>query len=201
MQKKLILEQGQSMAVYGTLSDQELTALMREGDRLAYTELYHRYWPLLYRHARKMLQDQDDALDVVQDVFTSLWLKSAELEISMALSSYLYSAVRNAVLNFIKRSKLKNTYLDSLADFLEKGEFVTDEQVRYNEFAATIEAEINKLPPKMREIFILSRNLGLSYSQIAAQLNISDETVRKQMYRALKQLRLRLGPQLFTLIL
>lgn len=189
------------MAVYGTLSDQELTALMREGDRLAYTELYHRYWPLLYRHARKMLQDQDDALDVVQDVFTSLWLKSAELEISMALSSYLYSAVRNAVLNFIKRSKLKNTYLDSLADFLEKGEFVTDEQVRYNEFAATIEAEINKLPPKMREIFILSRNLGLSYSQIAAQLNISDETVRKQMYRALKQLRLRLGPQLFTLIL
>jgi RNA polymerase sigma-70 factor (family 1) len=188
------------MSVYSAYSDQELTALMQEGDRTAYTEVYNRYWALLFRHGRKMLQDENEALDVVQDVFTMLWTKARELEVNVSLSSFLYSAVRNQILNMIKHSKIRDRYLNSIELFLDKGAFVTDDQVRYKEFAETIEAEIAKLPPKMRQVFEMSRKLGLSYNQIAVELNISDETVRKQMHRALKQLRLKLGPHLFSFL-
>lgn len=189
------------MGEYSTYNDTDLLTLLREErDQRAYSEIYNRYWAMLFRHGRKMLQDEDDALDVVQDVFTMLWVKSEELQITTSLSSYLYSSVRHSILNLIKRSKIRDTYLNSLEEFLDKGEFVTDNQVRYKEFAGQIEGEINNLPPKMREVFQLSRKLGLSYNQIAIELNISEETVRKQMFRALKKLRLKLGPHLFSML-
>lgn len=185
---------------HSTSSDVELAALLKKGDRSAYTEIYNRYWLLLFRHARKMLQDEDEAIDAVQDVFTMLWTKAGILDVNVSLSSFLYTSVRNNILNLIKRSKIRDRYLDSIEAFLDKGEFVTDNEIRYKEFSATIETEISKLPPKMRQVFEMSRKLGLSYSQIAAELQISDETVRKQMYRALKQLRAKLDPHLFSLI-
>ena len=188
------------MREYSSYNDNQLLTLLKDRDRRAYSEIYNRYWALLFRHGRKMLRDEDEALDVVQDVFTMLWVRSEELQINTSLSSYLYSSVRNNILNLIKRSKVRDTYLNSLEDFLDKGEFVTDNAVRYKEFAGQIEEEINKLPPRMREVFQLSRKLGLSYNQIAFELNISDETVRKQMHLALKRLRLKLGPHLFSLL-
>lgn len=188
------------MPDYQTHTDAELVFRLRSGDRAAYTEIYNRYWPVLFRHGRKMLKNEDEVLDVVHDVFTMLWNKATEIEIQVSLSSFLYSAVRNSILNLMKRSKIRETYLTSLTNFMDKGEFVTDNQVRYKEFAGTIEAEIAKLPPKMRQVFEMSRKLGLSYTQIANELNISDETVRKQMHRALKQLRLKLGPYLFAML-
>lgn len=188
------------MRDYSSFNDRDLLALLRQKDRGAYSEIYNRYWAMLFRHGRKMLQDEDEALDVVQDVFTMLWVKSEELQVHSSLSAYLYTSVRHQILNLFKRSKIKDTYLNSLEEFMSKGEFVTDDQVRYNELAMQIEGEINRLPPRMREVFQLSRNLGLSYNQIAVDLNISDETVRKQMHLALKRLRLRLGPYLFSLL-
>jgi len=188
------------MPDYQTYTDAELVSRLRSGDRAAYTEIYNRYWAVLFRHGRKMLQNEDEALDVVHDIFAMLWNKATEIEIQVSLSSFLYSAVRNSILNLMKRSKIRDTYLNSLESFIDKGEFVTDDQMRYKEFAQTIESEIAKLPPKMRQVFEMSRKLGLSYSQIASEMYISDETVRKQMHRALKQLRLKLGPHLFSLL-
>jgi hypothetical protein len=68
------------MAAYGTYTDQELTALLKGGDERAYTEIYTRYWPLLFRHSLKMLHDEDQAMDVVQDIFTSLWFNRDVLD-------------------------------------------------------------------------------------------------------------------------
>lgn len=188
------------MVIYSALSDNELSQLLQQLDRAAYTEIYNRYWMLLFRHGRKMLQDDEEALDVVQEVFTMLWAKATEMPINTSLSSFLYTAVRNDILNLMRRGKVKEKYMVSLGNFLDNGSYVTDEQIRYKEFAATIEQEIAKLPPKMKQIFEMSRNLGLSYSQIAQEMDISDETVRKQMHRALKKLRVSLGPHLYSLI-
>ncbi|MGF7081981.1 RNA polymerase sigma factor [Mucilaginibacter sp. UYCu711] len=189
------------MATQSTPSDQELVDLLKSGNHAAFTELYKRYWTVLFHHARKMLQDEDAAVDIVQDVFTTIWIKSAEININISIKAYLYAAVRNRIVSSIRHSKVHESYLDSLVTIIEKGEMVTDEQVRYREFSAQIEMEISKLPPKMREVFELSRKEGLSHSQIAQELNIADETVKKQIYKAMKTLRLKLDAFLFTLLL
>jgi len=188
------------MRVYKSLSDQELNSLLRNGDHAAFTELYKRYWALLYRNARKMLGNEEDATDVVQEVFITLWEKAPSLLENNSLSSYLYSAVRNRIINQINRNKLKIRYLNSLKDFLEKGECVTDTTIRERELAESIEKEITLLPAKMRKVFDLSRKDNLSYKEIAKEINISEGTVKKQVHNAIKILRIKFGMLFFLLL-
>jgi len=189
------------MMNYQTLSDNELAALLKKGDRLAFTEIYERYWSVLLRHARRMLQDDEETKDVLQDVFSTLWNKASVLEFNTSLSAYLYALVRNKILNLIVRDKVKQNYLASLDDFIDRGEATADYAIRTKQLADRIEEELAMLPPKMREVFELSRKHNLSYNQISEKLNISDNTVKKQMSNALKQLKLKLGLLFFTLII
>lgn len=181
------------MDIYSKLTDQELAVLLKESDHDAFAEIYNRYWGLLYIHARKILQDEDDVKDVIQELFVSLWNKAGEIEFTTSLSSYLYSAVRNRIFNLIEHQKIKVNYVASIGSFMEQGEATTDALVRYRELAQLIEKEIALLPPKMREIFELSRKEYLSHKEIAERLNISDKTVRKQVNNAIRILRLRLN--------
>jgi RNA polymerase sigma-70 factor (family 1) len=178
------------MENYSEYTDIELYILLKQGDHTAFTEIYNRYWAVLFRHARRMLYDDDDAGDIIQDVFTNLYTNAAQNELT-SLRGYLYAAVRNRVLDKIRRNKLTETYLHSLGEYLEKGVTSTEDQVSYNELSALIDREIAQLPKKMREAFELSRKLNLSYKEIAIEMNTSDETVKKQISRALKRLRLK----------
>lgn len=182
------------MPLYSKHTDSDLVSLLNIGDELAYTEIYNRYWAMLYSHARRMLRDDDEAMDVVQDIFTTLWRKASEINFTTSLKSYLYSSVRNQTLNHINRGKLRNNYLDSLIDFIEKGSTETDDQVIFNEFVRQVEKEVNNLPPKMRDIFHLSRNEGLSHKEIAEKLDITDHAVKKSINRTLKLLRVKFSP-------
>lgn len=175
------------------LSDYELLAIFKEGQRGAYEEIYRRYWALLFTHARKMVQNDEDAKDMVQDVFSVFWIDGPTLELQTTLSAYLYSIMRYKVFNLIDRKKVRSNYLSSLEDFIIKNEYSGEYQVREKQMEALIEKEIAALPPKMREVFVLSRKANLNYREIADKLNISDNTVKKQMSNALKILRNRLG--------
>ncbi len=189
------------MRAYNTLNDIELTDLLRNGDHVAYTEIYKRYWALLFRNARKMLHDDEEATDVVQEVFTLLWEKASYFHLETSLSAYLYAAVRNKIINIINRQKLKVNYLSSLSSFLEIGSSITDETIRNRELAEQIEKEIALLPPKMRQVFELSRKAHLSYKQIAEEIDISEGTVKKQVHNAIKILRLKLGAFFFLSVM
>ncbi|TCD02852.1 RNA polymerase sigma factor [Pedobacter psychroterrae] len=189
------------MQAYDKLSDQELIALLRQRKHAAFTEIYNRHWTTLFIHAVKMLKDEDEAVDVIQDVFTALWHKSADLDINTSLTAYLYTSVRNRIISVIRHGKVHEDYMDSLSQLLKEGDFVTDNQVRFNELTVQIEKEISSLPGKMRQIFIMSRVNGLTHKQISSELNISEETVKKQIYNALKILKVKLSPCVFLMIL
>lgn len=180
------------MELYGKLSDVELLALLKSGDEAAFTEIYNRYWSVLYAHARHMLHNRDHARDIVQEVFTNIWNKSKDLELSNSLNAYLYRSVRNSVLNLISKEKKESEYITHLGDFYEKGDFSTDVVVNFNELKRLIEQEVELLPKKMRQVFELSRNQNLTHAEIAAQLDISDLTVKKQINKAINILRRRL---------
>ncbi|MBE5321179.1 RNA polymerase sigma-70 factor [Pedobacter sp. MR2016-19] len=175
------------------LQDQELLALFREGEYAAYQVIYKRYWAILFRHARRMLQNDEEAKDAVQDIFTMLWLKGPTLFVNSTLSAFLYSSLRHKIFDIIDRNKVKGDYFNSLESFIDKGELTTDNIIREKELAALIEKEISFLPEKMREVFELSRKSHLSYKEIAEKMNITDNTVKKQINNALKLLRFKLG--------
>jgi len=185
--------------MYQNISDQELINLLQQEDRHAFTEIYDRYKNLLQRHAFKKLGDLDEVNDILQELFVNLWDKRVELLITTNLSGYLYSAMRNKILKRFAHKQVENKYVVSLQQFLNQADYCTELTIRENEMAAIIQKEIDHLPAKMREIFLLSRRDNLSHSEIAKKLSLAESTVSRQISNALKVLRFRLG-SLFFLI-
>lgn len=181
------------MSLYSIYSDQELASLLTRGDRIAFAEIYDRFKGLLFVHAYKRLNNQAEAEDVVHDLFSTLWNKREELIINTQLAGYLYTAVRNRIFKIIVHKQIESKYITSIQHSLNEGHNITDHLVRSKELAKIIEKEISALPPKMREIFILSRQQNLSHKEIAEKLSLSELTVSKQITNALKILRVRLG--------
>jgi len=183
---------------YKLLTDAQLTDKLDKRDHDAFEEIYRRYWPVLYNFARKMLQDNEQAKDIVQDAFTKLYAQIGILNFQeVKIAPYLYTLIRNAVITLVNRNKLKINYIASFQKYLNAGEFVTDNQVLENDMQRQIDREIASLPPKMREIFELSRKANLSRKEIAESTQLSEETVKKQIYNALKILRSKLKTYFF----
>ncbi|MDR6784001.1 RNA polymerase sigma-70 factor (ECF subfamily) [Pedobacter africanus] len=181
------------------IPDEELLLLFKAGDRNAYEQIYNRYWAIMYVYARKIMADADDAQDIVQEVFTYLWHKGAELSIKTSLSVYLYTAVRYRIFDLLDHRKVRTDYKAYLQQFIDEGEYITDNQLRERELVAVIEREVALLPAKMREMFEMSRNEGLSHKEIAEKLGVSDLTVKKQVSNAVKILKEKL--KLFSIFI
>ena len=188
------------MIRYAELTDSLLLSMLKDDDEAAYTEIYHRYKKKLFFHAYKKLNDQSQAEDVVQDLFIKLWQKRAIIATN-SLPSYLYTAIRNGVLDIISHQSVQSAYIISLQEFLNRGEAVTDHRVRMNMLKELIDKEIAKLPDKMREVFEMSRKMHLSHRQISDELGISEKTVKNQVNNALKILRGRFTLWVLLLIL
>jgi len=176
---------------YRSLTDNELLGLIQSGDKYAFEEIYERFNGLLYIYACKLVTDKEDARDIVQEIFVYLW-SNPNIKIKSQLSAYLYTAVRYKVFDWLDKNKSKSNYLLSLENFADQGNCITDDYIREKEFASIIEKEVSLLPPKMRQIFEMSRQQHLSQREIAEILHLSDKTVKKQMSNALKVLRLKL---------
>jgi RNA polymerase sigma-70 factor (ECF subfamily) len=189
------------MSSYDRLTDQELVWLLKQGDEKAFTAIYHRYKAVLYLHAFRRLQHKEEVKDIIHELFSTLWLKREEIQITGQLAGYLYTAVRNRVLDCIARKQTESDYIRAFQQFIDEGEALTDHRVREQQLAAVIEHEIANLPPKMREVFELSRKAHLSHREIAERLDLSELTVKKHVNNALKILRGRLTIILFVISL
>jgi RNA polymerase sigma-70 factor (ECF subfamily) len=181
------------MELYSKLSDADLLLLVKSGDEAAFTEIYNRYWAILYRHARRMLHDDDEAEDIIQETFILFLNKAPYLELKSTLSGYLYTTVRNRIFNHIEHDKVKDKYISSIEKFIDKADYQTDYLIREKQLSVLIEQEIAALPEMMRSVFELSRNSNLSYKEIAEQLDVSESVVRNNVSRALKILRTKFG--------
>lgn len=179
------------MTSYNEHSDQQLAFLLAEGNRSAFAEIYERYKGILFVHAYKRLNNQEEAEDIIHDLFAVLWNNRSQLQTSN-LAGYLYSSVRNRIFTLLNRKRLESAYLINTYGTLNETDYITDQSVRANELAKIIEQEISILPAKMREIFILSRQQNLNHKEIAHKLGISEQTVAKQITNALRILRIRL---------
>lgn len=186
---------------YHSYTDIELVELLKSGDEASYTEIYNRYKGVLYRHAYKKLKNQHEADDILQEIFTHLWVKRDSFDGQNNLVGYLYVSLRNKVLNVIAHRAITYDYETKYQQIADEGTAITDHRVRLNLLKELIEQEVSALPPKMREIFEYSRNKHFSHKQIAEKLDISEKTVRNQINNALKILRNKFGTAIYILIL
>lgn len=181
------------MDKYKILTDSELVSLLKQRNREAFAEIYDRYSMMIYYKINQMLRDESVSKDLVQDLFTSIWEKSDLIRNHVGISSYLYIAARNRVLNYVQKEKTKSDYLGEIGTFSLAVSDETLEKIDEKDLILLITNEISKLPAKMRQVFELSRLEDLSHREIAERLSLSESTVKKQVQNALKILKKRLS--------
>lgn len=182
------------MSLYSNSLEIELIQLTKSGNKDAYAEIYNRYKRLLFMHAFKRLNDGELCKDVVQDVFVVFWQKRDILKINNSLRAYLFTSVRNRIFDILSHERVTTEYISQFLKFSDSPTGITaDYKIRYNQLLEIIEKEIEALPSKMREVFRLSRDEQLTYGQISKKLNISEDTVKEHMKKALRILKGKLG--------
>ena len=184
---------------YKAHTDAALLDLIKRGHEVAFAELYERYWTALFLYSRKILRNDNDAEDSVQETLTYIWNRRREIDITGSVTSYLFTAVRHKSLDIINRQRRFDIYLDSFKDFLDKGVNATEENIHERELLQSILKVIAELPPRTQEIFKLSRFEQLSQKRIGEILNISDQTVKNQVTQAMKILRLKINQTMLLL--
>lgn len=185
-----------SKVTISVCTDTELVALLKQGNEGAFAEIYERYSMKIFYQVYHVLQDEEEAKDLVQDLFITLWRKPERLHVDVNLGGYLYISARNRVFKVIRKQRVQRDYLSSIASFITDVCTETLDSVDERELRKLIQQEIDRLPPKMKEVFELSRNEHLSHKEIGEKLNISTHTVKKQVHNALNTLRLKLGSNL-----
>lgn len=180
------------MADYRAYTAETLFDLLNRGDEAAFGELYERYWGRMYLHALKMLQDRDAAKDVVQEGFIHLWEIRGRLQVAGHVDAYLYKLVQHRVLNHIRNQRVRTGYTDLFGQYLERHSNHTLETIQEKELLQAVQAIVQSLPDRMREIFELSRGEDLSHKEIADRLGIAPATVKRQVSNALNILKDRL---------
>lgn len=150
---------------------------------------FRAYYQPLCNYAYTFVQDRDEAEEIVQSAFLSVWEKRESIEIRTSLKSYLYTMVRNACLNVIKHEKIKQKHIGEELATAERSYDSVSQRVNSSELETRIQVSMEKLPEQCRLIFKLSRFEELKYAEIADQLNISVKTVENQIGKALKIMR------------
>jgi RNA polymerase sigma-70 factor (family 1) len=170
-------------------SDEALVEMLRADHAWALKEIFTRYHVRLFRRAAGVLRDDDQAKDLVQDVFIDLWNRRQTSDIRI-LSHYLFRAIKFQVLKQLRNGKIHDHHLK----LAQKVQFAnqTEEMLNFEQLEMQLQKAIELLPSRCREVFFLSRYQSLSHKEISAQLNISPKTVEAQISKALSILRSRL---------
>jgi RNA polymerase sigma-70 factor (ECF subfamily) len=176
-------------------TDSLLLNLINQGRDAALTELYDRYWEAIFTYVVKVLKDEQEASDIVQETFIAIWQKRGDLADIQSLKPYLFSIARYKSLRSISLQLSQEKYKTSLLHYFKDYDHSPELDMISSEMETFIESHIQRLPERMREVFLLSRKEHLSYAEIAVRLNISDKTVKKQIHNALKYLRSKLDEQ------
>jgi len=171
----------------------ELISLIQDGDTRAFDEFYKQNWRALYQMAYHSTGSVEDAKDLVQNVFINFWDARYSINVDQYHSSYLFTALRNGIINLYKKNAVKKRGLEELLHFDNQPVHTNEDHYIAKELAQSINTRVEELPEKMQRVFVLSRYEHLSINEISETLNIAPRTVKNQLSSALKILRMRVG--------
>jgi len=162
---------------------------VKKNDLSAYETIFKKYFKALYRFAFLYVKDAQIAEEISQEVFLYVWEKRRRIQIQTTLKTYLYSAVKNKCLNYIKLELPRQQSMSDISEAMLSVSGGNKDEGESEQLKKYINSAIDSLPEKCRQIFILSRNAGMTYEEIAEELDLSKKTVENQMGIALKKLR------------
>lgn len=168
-------------------ADDCLVALLKEGSREAFDEIYHRYHAALYRNVFRLVKDQLTTEDLVQDSFLAFWQKRNDIDATRSLPGWLFVISYHLSINRLRRQAVEAKALSELAAVAAN----TSEEVAgvYEEQMAIIEKAILQLPPQKRRVLELCKLEGRSYKAASQEMNISTHTVKEYLTIAMRSVR------------
>lgn len=189
------------MSIHFLEDEKDLLSRLKAGDKKSFEQIYRHYYGSLYIHAYNKLGDRELAKDVVHDLFTVIWNTKESITIDTSLTNYLYTCVRNRVFDIWAKERNREKYLNSLVLDSTITQVNAVDQLQEKMLTEQIENTLKQLPPRVRQIFEMSRNQYLTYKEIANQLELSEHTVRGYIKEALRALRYRIGALLWSLLI
>jgi len=163
------------------------------GDQQAFELLFRKYYIRLCGFANKFLNNPDEAQDIVQEVFSTIWENRELIDSDNSLKAYIFKITQNLSINKLKRKEVESRFTEIYKlVYIDHKEFSSYESLIAKELEENISQVIDKLPPECSKVFKMSRVDGLKYHEIANTLNISVKTVETQMSKALRILRMEL---------
>ncbi|MBO9633407.1 MAG: RNA polymerase sigma-70 factor [Chitinophagaceae bacterium] len=173
-------------------NEKQLLAHIAAGDELAFRELLNAYSDHLGSFVFKVTGSREAAQEIVQDVFMKIWNKRQELPGLSQLNHYLFILTRNLTYNFIRdqsRTSLKFRKWLQEVEAMEEVSRIENEEEHLSRFMPAINLAVSRLPDQQRKVFVMARKQGFSQKQIAQEMGLSAETVKKYMKLALQSIR------------
>ncbi|ARS39350.1 hypothetical protein CA265_06675 [Sphingobacteriaceae bacterium GW460-11-11-14-LB5] len=172
-----------------SLTDDELVLLLKESNHTAFEELYNRYWKKTLSLAVHKSGDLNEAENIVQDIFVSLWNRREVLVINTSFNNYLFVSVKYRVIKFLDKLRSIRIYQENMAVSADVLDDSTQQYLDFEELRDRLEKLICALPEKTSLIYRMNKDEGMSHREIAQSLNMTEKAVNSQLVRTKKILR------------
>jgi RNA polymerase sigma-70 factor (family 1) len=181
------------------IDNSDLVEMLKLGDKLAFQQIYKRYWNRLFKLASSKVKGTDNAKEIVQDIFLDLWHRRQEVTIN-DLERYLFSAVKYKVFDYFKKEALRQQYAYAVFLNHNDAEENTEDEIAYNDLFKHMTETLNVMPEKTKTIFELNRIQNKTADEVSSLLGIPKRTVEYHIAQAIKVLRVRLREYMHTVI-
>ncbi len=177
----------------------ELVQLLKKGDMTAFDAIYSQYCKRLFRFVLRYIKNEEDAEEIVQDVFVKLWVTRNNIDEHYSFESFLFTITYNATISLLRKKVNETKYVEYLRSIqqVSSAESII-EDISYKELSNNIQSLLEQLTPRQREIFKLSREEGLSHAEIAERLNISTSTVKNHIVSTLSFFKSKINNELIV---
>jgi RNA polymerase sigma-70 factor (ECF subfamily) len=169
--------------------EQKIIIALKNGKSWAFKAIFNEHHLKLYHFSKKMGLSHEDAEGIVQEVFITIWEKRAYIKEELHFKSYLYTITKRLTIKRIRRLVLENKFQSDSQSIAKDVNHDTEDYIIFSDLLEHAHTSIDQLPADRKQIFMLSKQLGLSNQEISEKLSISKRTVENQLYRANKTLR------------
>ena len=166
-------------------TEKELLLQIASGSEVAFRQIFDRYWDNIYSVAFSFTKSNALSEEIVQDVFLKVWISKEQLITITKFEDWLFIVARNHIYNVLRKKVYEQSFEEHLLEYFGEASDTTWQQLVFKESDRLVEEAVSQLPPQQQTIYRLSRNQGLSHDEIAAQLNISKNTLKVHMNKAL----------------
>jgi RNA polymerase sigma-70 factor, ECF subfamily len=166
--------------------NKDLVKLFKDGDMLAFDTIYKNYCHRLYGFVYKFLKQEEDTEEIIQEVFVKLWESRSKIDVNLSFESYLFTVTYNSTISMLRKRIHETKYIDYVKSL--QINYNSDEVfdlIQYDQINDRYLELLEKITPRQKEIFLLSRSEGLSHKEIAQKLDISENTVKNHIVNTL----------------